>query len=346
MIYNDWLVATDDSAWQTAKVDYGKARDAGLRAAWHRCGYGDDRHPQAHLFEFGKDSTYDAHRVDSARAGLPRGAYFFPIPHASSPRASFDAVMRYTGGELLDLPFMVDMENPPGVSVAGAIGQRALVDWLLEFGELITAVFGRPIAYGGGFLSSYGLPFDRDLGKMYDGQWVANYGTDLDYQTLHSPTYRPQMIPAVHPTWGRLAIYQHTGGNGRCPGYPGAVDLDLIEPTWFQGALGHPASPAPTPPQPVQRKGVPPEMLVLRNPPQSPDPDTEWLYGRDGEGEWVHAMAGPADGIDPFLFAQLERRTLGVDQNDKRFPGWYPPDQGGGRNGPALDAMFNRARRV
>jgi hypothetical protein len=345
MSFDHWLVATDDSMWQTKDVDYTAVKAAGVAAVWHRCGYGDDRHPDAKRFEFGKDPTYDVHRAASARAGLPRGAYFFPIPHASSSVASFDAVMRYTGGEQLDLPFMVDMENPPGVSVAATIGQRPLVDWLVDFGRRITQTLGRPLAYGGGFLDNYGLLFDERLGDIYDGQWVANYGTNQDYATLHGPDFRPRWNPAVHPNWRRLEIFQHTGGNGRCPGYPGAVDLDLVDPAWLEGALGHPPR-TTTRPARFEPEGAPMSLIVLRQDPNAPDPETEFLYGKDGTGEWVHEMRGPADGIDPFVYAALERRTLGVDKDDPRFPGWHPPELGGGRNGPALDAMFNRARRV
>lgn len=345
MTFKDWLFATDDSAWQTPNVDYGAAKAAGLVAVWHRCGYGDDRHPQARTFGFGKDSTYDQHRAASARAGVPRGGYFFPIPHASTAVESFDAVMRYTGGEPLDLPFMIDMENPPGVNVAEVIGQHALVEWLVDFGRRVTDALGRPLAYGGGFLSSYGLLFDQRLRDLFDGQWVANYGTNQDYATLHGPSFEPTWTPAVHPNWARLAIFQHSGGNGRCPGYPGAVDLDLIDPAWLENALGHPP-PATARPATSEPQGAPMSLLVLKQDPNAPDPQTEFLYGRDGEGEWVHEMRGPGDGIDPFLYASLERRTLGVDRNDPRWPGWHPPEVGGGRNGPALDAMFNRARRV
>lgn len=90
-------------------------------------------------------------------------------------------------------------------------------------------------------------------------------------------------------------------------------------------------------------------MFVMRQDPNKPDPDTEFLYGVDSTvpvGEWVRIMHGPADGIDPFLYASLERRTLGVDKDDPQFPGWHPPEQGGGRNGKELDARFEAARHI
>ena len=95
-MFESWRVAADLSAWQGPDVDAGAAKAGGVEAWWLRCGYGDDRHPEARRYQFGKDGMFDRYRQRAKAAGLPFGFYIFPIPHASTPQATFHAVMRYT----------------------------------------------------------------------------------------------------------------------------------------------------------------------------------------------------------------------------------------------------------
>lgn len=248
------LAATDDSAWQGTAVDYAAVKAAGISAVWHRCGYGNDRHPQAGRLGMGKDGTYDRNVAKCRAAGLLQGLYFFPLPHTEPAAASYDAVMRYTGGDPLDLWAMVDFEDAPGVNTAAAMGGSGpLTEWCLDLGGRLLAAWGPSIAYTGGF-SNYRLLGDARLLTAYPVNWTPNYGSTTDYNTQHQPTFRPSWPIRATAPWAQADIIQHSGGNGRCPGYPGAVDLDaLSSPTLARvtrtGATPHPG---PTPAAPAQ----------------------------------------------------------------------------------------------
>lgn len=217
-MFDDWANALDVSEYQRTGVDWGAARDAGkVRAVWQRCGYG----------TMYKDRLYDQYRPQIDAAGIPRGVYHFPLPHRSRPVDEYNAVMRYTAGDLGSLPWMIDMEHPPGTNLVALLGAQQLADWYLELGERLARDHGPGIAYVGAW---FGMAPDRRLLGPYPYNWTANYGTAVDYATIHDPSYRPRAMPRCAGPWTTPDMVQHSGGNGRCPGFAAPVDLDIIHP--------------------------------------------------------------------------------------------------------------------
>lgn len=241
-MYDTWIAATDDSEWQGPDVDYEIVRASGVRAVWHRCGYGDDLHPRAARLHMGKDGCFDRHRADAHAAGLLTGAYFFGLPHVCTAGTSYDAVMRYTGGDPGDLPFMVTMEDPPGVSLAAELGAGPLADWMHDLGARLHAAWGPCIAYVG---AAFGMAADVRLLDCYRWNWTPGYGSFHDYSTEHGPAFRPTWAPRVHEPWAHADLFQHSGENGRVPGYPGPVDIVLVEPDCWADMTGEPRPVAP-----------------------------------------------------------------------------------------------------
>lgn len=241
-MYENDEVLLDISYYQghPNNIDWAKVRDVGkVRGIWTRLNYG---------IGF-KDPFRDGYVRRIEDAGMHRADYTFPLPHRETPQQAFQALINYSGGNLGDLPVMVDGEDPPGVDLSAVLGAQGLANWYIDFGLLIQQRTGvKPIMYGGAW---FGMANDRRLADVYPHFWVANYGSTADYNTLHyAPTYRPNYVPPVPGPWSRPAsIFQHSGGNGRCPGIPLPVDLDLVPPKVW-ASLTNDNFPAPVIPDP------------------------------------------------------------------------------------------------
>lgn len=251
-MYEDHLVTVDLSYYQGShiNIDWQKMLDVGqVRGAWNRLNYG----------RF-KDPEHDNFALMEARVGIARSFYTFPLPHQESPQSAYDNAMRMSGGDSGNLPWMVDAENPPGVNLAAAVGPQRLADWYIDFGRRLQAGTGRVGIMYGGFL---GMTAASGLREVYPDFWVANYGTNQDYGTLHyAPGYRPYWNPKVPAPWSTWSQFQHSGGNGRVPGIPLPCDTNIVSreklSQWNGGNLYVPTKPAEQPQPKVEAIVAPP----------------------------------------------------------------------------------------
>lgn len=251
MAYEEYENLLDMSYYQGSgfNINWDRVRDeANVRGIYNRLNYGT---------KF-KDPNHDQFCQFQKNAGLHRGVYTFPLPHAESAVQAYDSIMGFASAQGFgELPVMVDAENPPGVNLAAVVGSQRLADWYVDLGLRLARGTGRePIMYGG-FL---GMTNDPRLRQAYPLFWVANYGTNQDYATIHRlPGYRPYWNPRVPKPWDVWSIFQHTGGNGRCAGVPLPIDLNIVHPDVLaqmrNGISLPPQQPAPAP-APAQKRNT------------------------------------------------------------------------------------------
>lgn len=180
-------------------VDFAKAYAAGVRFCYVKLTEGESyRDPAA-------AALWQGARASGMLVGGYHFARFGKDPEKQA--AHFAGFLAELGGG--ELPPALDAEpsaadwkaGPPSVAQVRDVCRRFLI-------ELKTLTPAMPVVYTapafadehtlGSFLGSYPL-------------WVAHYGVKA---------------PRLPRGWGRWAIWQELGDKGRCPGFPGPVDIN------------------------------------------------------------------------------------------------------------------------
>lgn len=173
---------------------------------------------RATLGAAGRDDRYAANWRESGWAGIPRrGAYHYQVTEASGP-SQLENILRVTGGDFGNAPFVVDVERTAAERQAMAAG------WLFPIARYTEQL--RVVCFG---LRERGMAV-----HIYSNYWewrtittqpawaaefgfhVAAYPFDPD-----DSTYRPR-VPAPWVDW---ATWQYSS-TGRVAGIAGNVDLN------------------------------------------------------------------------------------------------------------------------
>lgn len=226
--WSGWVPAVDVAEYQPG-CDY-QTMAGHVHALWAKAGQGPNF----------RDPLYVRHRDGWIATGRPAGAYYFPEPDRQSATAAANRFAQITDGFAgCTLPAMLDVEDRPGADMVAALGPRGVADWVHTFCAWVADATGKtPIVYVGGW---FGMATDPRLGAYVN--WTPNYGSKTDYATLHGPDFRPGWTPRVHPAWQDIDVFQHSGGNGRVPGCPVPIDLDLISPAAWAQMTSHEEDP-------------------------------------------------------------------------------------------------------
>lgn len=222
----DWVPMVDWSDYQAAP-DYRAALGAGVVGGWRKAGQG----LRFTEHRYGSDATR------AAGDGFRFGAYWYPeLVLSADPAAEAARFDQLTNGWAgCTLAPMVDVEDVPGQSTMVArFGPAGTAELVCELAAEVHRRSGRtPILYVSG-LSGPGAQWSPcpELGTY--ACWVPHYGSTQDYATLHGPSFVPGWGFTSPPGCQLATLVQHSGGNGRCPGFAAlsnaAVDLDLIHP--------------------------------------------------------------------------------------------------------------------
>jgi GH25 family lysozyme M1 (1,4-beta-N-acetylmuramidase) len=229
-VYEQWWPAVDWSDYQPTP-DFGALMAAGVRLGWRKASQG---------ARF-REARYRVDRDAANAAGFAFGAYHFPeLVLTRSPAVEaerFAAVTDNFAG--CQLPPMIDLEEPPGQpSMLSTFGPSGIADLVAELCERVEALAGRcPVLYASGLTNPCAnwIAAPR-LARI--PVWVAHYGSQRDYGTAHGPDFRPGWTFVPPRGVGPVVAVQHSGDNGRCPGFPHAVDLDLVDPSLLAGIGG------------------------------------------------------------------------------------------------------------
>lgn len=212
----------DISHWQAGRLDFAKAKRAGVRFVFHKATEGTDY----------VDPLHDRRRSEVAKAGVPFGAYHFARPSRSSGRAQarhFLAVAKPRPG---DMRPALDLED------TGGLGRAALTSWVGEFVDECRRATGQPpIIY-----TNFALDRNFDCPR-----WAARYSN-----AMAAPN-------AAHP-WPSWTVWQFSNGVFGHPNTVagiGACDLNTLntdDPAGLVRALqlpvaGKTPAKAPAPPK-------------------------------------------------------------------------------------------------
>jgi len=221
------LLGIDVSGHQ-ASISWKAVKRAGISFGWVKATEG-----QTFV-----DASYERHRKEARRAGVPLGAYHFARPDTNvsnrDPVAEADSFLAVAQPHEGDLLPVLDLETP-GLSPA-QLGRWAKA-WLRRVER---AIGQPPILYT---FPSYWT--DRMGNSTAFGRyplWLASYGPDDG---------------RVHPVrkvggWTSIAVHQYTS-KGRIEGFSGPLDLNRLMRGTKLGQLTLGA----TPPLAVTRFGQP-----------------------------------------------------------------------------------------
>lgn len=241
------------------KVDWGKAKAAGISYAIVRAAYGTS-----------KDTMFDTFWPAIKNAGIVRGAYLFlrfpkdgkPAP---KPKAQAEAVCRFVGSlNHDDFPVSLDVEFPGSGKASTGMSSRQLLDGVQEAWEILKNNYGvAPIVYTSARvwlddLSNLPAPW-----AVESILWLARYSFSDGNAVLAAENISN---PPVPPPWAgtdaksinyrgtqytndNWMMHQYQGNATACPGFPsGNVDMNRTRPIskgssgervkWLQRRLG------------------------------------------------------------------------------------------------------------
>lgn len=184
------------------------------------------------------DGSYERHRREARRAGIPLGAYHFARPDTDvsslDPVAEADhflAVAQPGEGDLLPV---LDLETP-------GLPPARLARWARAWLRRVERAIGQPpILYT--FPSFWTDRMDNSTAFARYPLWLASYGRNDG---------------RVHPVrkiggWTSIAVHQFTS-EGRIEGFSGPLDLNRL----MRGTTLDELTLGETPPLPVPRFGKP-----------------------------------------------------------------------------------------
>ena len=211
-----------DVSGHQASISWRAVKNAGISFGWVKATEG-----QTFV-----DASYERHRKEARRAGVPLGAYHFARPDTNvsnrDPVAEADSFLAVAQPHEGDLLPVLDLETP-GLSPA------QLGRWAKAWLRRVERAIGQPpilYTYSSFWTSSVGNAPGFERYPL----WLANYGKDDG---------------EVHPvrtvgSWPSIAVHQYTS-KGRIPGWPKPVDLNRLKKGWTLDKLSLGAEPPPAP---------------------------------------------------------------------------------------------------
>jgi lysozyme len=192
------ILGIDVSRWQdlnatVAGMDWNKAKAAGAKFAFIKCGQGTAR-----------DEDFEYNWRASREAGIPRGAYWY-LDNRYSPESQAQRMSDFIpDNDPGELPRVADFEHR-----LAPIPENALARLLIFLQDIkATDANRQPIIYTGpSYWQEHGST--DPLWRTFP-LWIANYGRTVP------------LVPAPWPTW---TFWQYTS-NGPGPAY-GAESLSL-----------------------------------------------------------------------------------------------------------------------
>ncbi|CAI6086716.1 GH25 family lysozyme [Cohnella sp. JJ-181] len=217
-----------DVSHHNGKVDWDKVAADGISFVFLKASQGKSF----------RDDTFPGHVKAARDAGLLVGAYHFvdakTEAEAKREAANFaGAIAAAGGGQLLDLPPVMDYENNPGNLSRTQINAVAMT----FLGELERLTGRRPLVYTG---NTFGFNF----GPLLSGYplWIARYSASIP--------------PDNNQAWREWAFWQYSDGRAggmrpsgsrKVAGLAGAVDLNVYAGTVeeLRAAYGPKTEPKP-----------------------------------------------------------------------------------------------------
>ena len=191
----------DLSHWQDGRLDFAKAKQAGVQFVVHKVTEGTGM----------SDALYLRRREEAGKAGLVWGGYHFARPEASSGAKQAQLFLSRMQPVTGNLRPVLDLEK------AGGLPPARLGAWAVDFAEEVKMRVGlTPVIY---------TPFN--LPEVIGPLWVARYSNANTAPKLPSP-------------WQDYAIWQFSDGSfgkpNQVPGI-GACDLNTFGPGTALGDL-------------------------------------------------------------------------------------------------------------
>jgi GH25 family lysozyme M1 (1,4-beta-N-acetylmuramidase) len=161
------------------------------------------------------DPTFAANYNGSYNAGIPRGAYHFAVPDASSGATQANYFLAHGGGWSADgrtMPGAVDLEARSGHATCYGLSQAGMVNWIRDFSNTYKARTGRDVVLytGAGWWNP--CTGGSNAFAATNPLWVASYGP---------------ATPTMPAGFGVYTFWQWTS-TGSNPGTPGNTDLDVF----------------------------------------------------------------------------------------------------------------------
>ena len=216
----------DTSKWQSSKVDYAKAKKAGIEFVFLRIGYNKT-----------KDKCFERDYAAAIAAGLKVGAYYYTIGRRESDGTT-DAtrVLGWINNRHLDFPIGYDIEDAKQKSTSRRKINSAMYNAFkskIEQGGVYDAIL-----YTGEYF--YNTYFDKS--KVTDDLWIAKYSNSA-------------------PNVGRqVAIWQYSSDAVNTAYYKGKLDVNKMLVDNFQGSRTPVTKPTSNPypvPTRILKKTVP-----------------------------------------------------------------------------------------
>jgi GH25 family lysozyme M1 (1,4-beta-N-acetylmuramidase) len=232
MIYgNDISAWNRDDNTTNGDVDFFKMMSAGGRYCFFRA-----------FFALAQDVDFTFYWQHAKEAGLPRGAYYFPLKQYDIVKQTqkFIDLLKPDKGEL---PPVIDIEVykgevPTGIQIKTAIKM------------IFTQLGVQPIIYTGFYSWRDGVVGSNDPYFAKCDLWIANY---------NNRPLKPSDIPAPWTTW---KFWQF--GEGKSKGLAHGVESLDIDEDWFNGSetefqaylTGEIIPPVPPDPPPVDTEFI------------------------------------------------------------------------------------------
>jgi len=214
----------DVSIWQ-GTIDWPAAARGGVRFAMIR---------QSHATT--TDTNFVRNWNGARAAGILRGAYQYFSPWAD-PTAQANAIVdALVAGEFGpgDLPPMIDVEQPQG---AGDPPLPTVTEYATRVRTWVGVIRRRlgvePIVYTGGYYWDAQVRTNEFAAlPLWHPQYFNYPGTIYNMSVMPLPGGGcPTSVSNAWPTW---VFWQFAGGNGRAPGFSGAVDVSVFNGTMAQ----------------------------------------------------------------------------------------------------------------
>lgn len=205
MIYGNDISAwnRDDNA-TNGDVDFIKMMSAGAQYCFFRA-----------FFGLAKDVDFDFYWENAKKAGLPRGAYYFPLKQYDITKQTqqFIDLLKHDRGEL---PPVIDIETYRGEVPTGAQIKTAIK-------MILSQLEVKPIIYTGFYSWRDGVVGSNDPYFATCDLWIANY---------NNRQLKPSDIPAPWTTWKFWQI-----GEGKSKGLAHGVESLDIDEDYFNGDM-------------------------------------------------------------------------------------------------------------
>lgn len=199
----------DVSTWQ-GKVDWEKAKNAGVKFAILRCGYGMDLADQ-------DDEQFSRNAAECERLGIPFGVYLYSYADSVEKAESEAAhTLRLLKGLKLEYPVYLDLED----SKVAACGKDHILEQAKKWVEILEAA-----GYWAGIYANLHWWNTYLTDSWYDtkARWVAQYYKECEDERQYgiwqytSTGSVPGVNGAVDCNWGYLdypAMVKEAGKNG------------------------------------------------------------------------------------------------------------------------------------